>query len=142
MYFTCLASLSGTLSSSSQRFSRPNGKTGHNYYYQAIQVTIYTTGTYIFKSSSSIDTYGCLYRDTFDPSYPSNGLMISNDDDAGIGQFQISINLQSGSTYILVVTTYSAGVAGSFSISASGPTSVNLIKITATASRLIRTSNE
>ena len=141
MYLTCLASLSGALSSSSQRFSRPGGDASHNYYYQAIKVTTCIDAIFIFTSSSSIDAYGHLYMNSFDPSNPSPDLVISNDDDAGIGQFQISINLQSETTYFLVVTTFRPDVTGNFSVSVTGPAAVNLIKITAIPSRSIGTSS-
>jgi hypothetical protein len=48
-------------------------------------------------------------------------LLESNDDEAGDRQFQISSTLQYGQTYVLVVTTYSNRVTGSFSIGAVGP---------------------
>ncbi len=120
------------MSSSSPRFTRPNGNTGSQYSYQAVQVIAYTTGTYILKSNSSFDSYGCLYDDSFTPLYPSKNLITTDDDGAGSGQFQISRNLQFGSTYILVVTTYSADITGSFTIRASGPGSVYMMAYTPT----------
>jgi hypothetical protein len=129
-----LAASSGILSSISPMFSRPNSYAG-SYYYQTIQVTVYTTGTYTFTSSSSIDTYGCFYQARFDPSYPSENLIAYDDDSAGNGQFQVSGSLQSARTYVLVVTTSSAGVTGSFSIIAVGPASVGLTSITPSTSR-------
>jgi hypothetical protein len=124
----------------SASFARPSG-TARNYYYQAIEATTYTAGTYSFSSSSSIDTYGYLYESSFDPSHPSYNLVASDDDGAGDRQFQISRYLQSGRKYILVVTTSSTGTIGSFSVRVIGPSSVSLVRITPT-SRSIRTSIE
>jgi len=122
-------------------FSRVYGNT-RKYYYQAIQVTVYTTGTYNFTSSSSIDTYGYFYNVPFDPSYPSQNLITSDDDSGGNQQFQIRISLQSGHKYVLVVTTYGSSVTGSFSVRVTGPASVGLTSITPPKSRSIRTSIE
>ncbi len=77
-----------------------------------------------------MDTYGYFYNVSFDPSYPFQNLIASNDDSAGNRQFWISLSLQSGHRYILVVTTSSVGATGSFTIKAAGPSSVMLTSIT------------
>jgi hypothetical protein len=128
-----LATYSGILSSISPMFSRPNSYAG-SYYYQTIQVTVYTTGTYTFTSTSSIDTYGCFYEVPFDPSYPSENLITYDDDSAGNGQFRISRSLQSFRTYVLVVTTWSNAATGSFLITAVGPALVGFTSITPSTS--------
>jgi hypothetical protein len=105
-------------------------------------VTIYTTGTYTFTSSSDVDTYGYLYNDPVDPSYPSQNMITSDDDSNGNLQFRIIRILQAGYTYVLVVTTSSATVTGSFSIRVLGPVSVGLNSITPSTSRPIKTTSE
>jgi hypothetical protein len=95
-------------------------------------VIVYKTGTYNLTSSSSFDSYGCLYDGSFNPLYPSQGLITTDDDGAGSGQFQIDRSLQSGRTYILVVTTYNIGITGSFTIRAGGPASVYMMAYTPT----------
>ena len=143
LYLTCLAStgsvplstvswyplpaITVTLSSDSPIFIRPYNNIADQYYYQAIRVTVFAAGTYIFASSSSIDTYGCLYDDSFDPFYPFQNLITTNDNSAGSGQFQMSHILQPGRIYILVVTTYSNNVLGSVSIRQAGPTAASMI---------------
>jgi len=77
-----------------------------------------------------MDTYGYFYNVYFDPSDPSHSLITYGDDAAGSLQFKISLNLQSGSTYVLVVTTYRGGVTGRFSIMVTGRASVGLTSIT------------
>lgn len=121
---------SNILSSSNPIFVRPKSNIANYYYYYAIQVTIYMDGTYIFSSNSSLDTYGCVYRSSFDAQSPSQNLIAFDDDGAGNGQFQISLNLSSYGVYVLVVTTYSSSVTGNFSIKTVGPTPVSLTSIT------------
>jgi hypothetical protein len=85
-------------------------------------VRVNTPGSYTFKSSSTIgDTFGYIYQGNFYPSYPQYNIVAQDDDGAGSGQFQITATLRSDVTYILVFTTYTPGLTGSFSISASGP---------------------
>jgi hypothetical protein len=97
---------------------------------------VFTTGTYTFTSSSTIDTYGCFYNDPVNPSYPSQNLITSDDDGAGSGnQFRVNVTLVSGRTYALIVTTYSTTVTGSFSIRTSGPAWVTMTAFTPTTSR-------
>jgi len=87
-----------------------------------------------------IDTIGYFYNSPFDPSTPMINLITDNDDDGAVAfQFRIEVNLETGRTYILVVTTQSESVTGKFSVSAVGSTSVSLTSITASTSRPIVT---
>ncbi|CAF4509938.1 unnamed protein product, partial [Rotaria sp. Silwood2] len=95
-------------------------------YFQAIQVTVPISGSYSFKSDSFLDAYGYLYANTFDPSNPKANVLIEDDDTGGYQQFLINYWMQYGYTYVLVFTTYSPRVTGTFSIVASGPARVNL----------------
>ncbi|CAF3760741.1 unnamed protein product [Rotaria magnacalcarata] len=122
---------SGNLSSSSPCFVRPNGRTAV-YYYQAIQVTVFTPGMYTFSSSSSMDTFSCLYNETFFPSRSSQNLIKIDDDSNGGLQFCITLNLQPGRIYIFVVTTFSETVTGSFQVTVTGPTRLLLTPIQST----------
>jgi hypothetical protein len=125
-----VSTYSDILSSSSPRFTRANISKG-NFYYRAIQVVVSTSDTYTFTSTSSFNAYGCLYDGSFNPLSPSQNLIASDDDSGGSnGQFQISRSLQSGRIYILVVTTYSASITGSFSIRATGPASAAMTLFT------------
>jgi hypothetical protein len=98
-------------------------------------VIVDTTGTYDITSNGLFDSYGCLYDGSFNPLYPSQNLITTDDDGGGNRQFQISRSLQSGRIYILVVTTYSTGITGSFTIRAGGPASVYMTSITPTTPR-------
>jgi hypothetical protein len=119
---------SNELTFNSETFSR-TGISGSVYYYNAIEVTVKTTGTYTFKSSSSLDTYGYLYRVNFNPSYPMINVVASNDDGASSAQFQLTGDLQSDIKYILVVTTYRERMTGQFNIIASGPDDISFNSI-------------
>ena len=96
------------------------------YYYNAIEVRVKRQGTYTFTSSSSFDTYGYLYRVHFDVSDTIFGLMSSDNDSAGSGQFQLTRDLEYGIKYILIFTTYSERITGEFNIIAFGPDDVSL----------------
>lgn len=108
------------LETSSLKFCRQGSYSG-TYYYEAIHVTASTTGTYIIQSYSSMDTYGFIYTGTFDPSNTPSNLFMYNDDGAGNNQFQFTVILEAGMTYILVVSTFGQYATGAFSITAKGP---------------------
>ena len=128
-------------------YSRSENSTS-THYYDAIQVIVNTTGTYNFTSSSNIDTYGFLYQGSFYPFEPSINLLVQDDDNAGNGQFKLSVFLQAGVPYTLVVTTFGERVTGEFSIIATGPSAVSFIssnstvEITTGATRTTRIATE
>ncbi|CAF0846467.1 unnamed protein product [Rotaria sordida] len=115
---------SSSLNNTSPRFTR-FGPTGI-FYFEAIRVTVNTTGTYTFKSNCSINSYGYLYVNSFNPSNVTSNLVALDDDTGGYNQFLITYILQAGTTYILIFTTYSPNVTTSFSIMAWGPTRFSL----------------
>jgi hypothetical protein len=134
-----LASYEGALTTSSQIFYRPQSLTNDYHYFQAIQVTVSVNGIYIFDSNSTADTRGYFYQNSFDPSVPTTNLVTDNDDGGGMLQFRIRVNLQAGTTYILVVTTHRQYVTGTFSVSAAGPSIATLTAITPSTSQPITT---
>ncbi|CAF3499626.1 unnamed protein product, partial [Rotaria sp. Silwood2] len=72
-----------------------------------------------------MDTYGYLYINSFNKAILSFNLLVEDDDSAGGVQFKLTHVLQSGVTYILVVTTYSPRAYGPFSVVTSGPGKVD-----------------
>ncbi|CAF4115977.1 unnamed protein product, partial [Rotaria magnacalcarata] len=110
---------SSTLTDDSNRFFR-TGNTNF-YYYQAINLVVYTTGTYSFTSNSAMDTYGYLYNNSFDKTKLSLNLVTQDDNSGGSQQFKLTSILQSGVRYILIVTTSSPAVRGKFQVISSGP---------------------
>ena len=85
-----------------------------DYFYIAVRVTSATSGTYTFHSSSSIDTIGYLYNNSFTPSSPKTNLIVADDESGGNGQFSLTATLVSKATVILVVTTFFSGVTGKY----------------------------
>jgi hypothetical protein len=108
----------------SQSYCRTSCAVSSNYYYEAVQVRVSTSGTFSLISKSSIDTYGYLYNSSFNPLSPSSNLIVQDDDGAGNGQFNLKTFLESRLIYILVATTFDPRKIGSFSVSASGSGSV------------------
>ncbi|CAF4508797.1 unnamed protein product, partial [Rotaria socialis] len=121
-----------TLTSSYTNMLTTNSPTFHRTidsglsYFQAIQATVLTTGTYSFKSDSLLDAYGYLYENNFNPSNPRANLLTEDDDSGGDHQFLMSYPMQYGSEYILVFTTHNPRMTGTFSILTSDPSKVNL----------------
>ncbi len=88
-----------------------------------------TTGTYNITSLSKMDTWGFLYNGTFYPFESSVNLATLDDDNGGNNQFKLTVFLQAGVPYTLVVSTNSPNVTGSFSVVGSGPDYVYFIPI-------------
>ncbi len=116
------------LTTDSQAYAR-TGCDESNYYYETIQVNVVTSGVYILSSNSSINTYGYIYRDHFNPINSSDNLLSEDDQHCENNQFKLVIDIQSSTTYVLVVTTYSPKVTGPFSIFAYGPNNIILNRI-------------
>ena len=134
-----LSTYSGTLSASSPLFIRPYGDAGY-YYFQAIQVTVFTNGAYIFTSYSSINIFGYLYDSRVDPSSPQENLIVYNYGGNGGRPFRIEAILDSWRTYVLLVTTNYPMDIGSFWIRVSGPALIDMNSITLPTRRPIITS--
>ena len=131
----------GELNSNSPVFARPNGFDRLTYY-QAYQFIVPMNGTYSFTTNSSFDTYGLLYEDPMDPSFPSGNLIAFNDD-SGIGfQFKITTTLVTGTTYVLVVTSHGDHITGSFGLIASGQMQVSLTSFNPITSVPMPTTSE
>ena len=106
-------------------------------YYEAYQVTVPINGSYIFTSSSTVDTYGYLYSDSFSPVDTRHNLIIEDDDNGGNSQFRFETTLETDHTYILVATTYRENITGEYRLIISGLTSVNIALIDDTPTTLV-----
>ncbi len=84
------------------------------------------SGYYSLSSSSTIDTYGYIYKDAFTPVDRIVNLLSQDDGRCADHQFKLVTVLQANTTYILVVTTHSSNVTGAFLILVSGPKNVSL----------------
>ena len=117
---------SSVLTNTSATYRRAGSGTNYLHYYEALKITVYTAGNYTIRSSSRLDTFGYLYNNTFDPTYPSRNMLQYDDQSAWAYQFLLSMYLQTLTNYIVVATTYDALATGSFSILVQGPATVNI----------------
>ena len=99
-----------------------------DYYYEMIVVNISKAGNVTIKSQSSMNTYGYLYENSFDPFDKSSNLLMEDDNSGDNEQFKMTAFLQPSTLYVLVVTTFSPHVMGHFSIIASGLSSISLTR--------------
>jgi len=102
-----------------------------DYYYEAIDMLVSTTGSYTLKNTgtSNVAFYGYLYNNSFDPIDPLTNLIARTDQTNNISsQFTITSNLVYGVEYVLVVTTANQSTTGAFNITASGPGSVTFVR--------------
>ena len=99
-------------------FRRPPRMSLLPYYYAAFYINVNTTGYYNISSftRSRLDTVGYIYNNTFDAEVPTENLLLWNDDDAGDGQFLLSLFIETTVKYILVVTSFYSNQTGTFSI--------------------------
>lgn len=125
---------SGTLLSTDPTFNRtlsgepPTSLSGAAtaVYYHVLSVPITLAGVYTFSALSVFDNWGILYSPAgFDPLNPLDNAIEADDDGAGGFDFAISEFLSIG-TYYLVVTTYSDGELGDYTITTTGPEVVAL----------------
>ena len=83
---------------------RPNGDS-KGYYYHAMDITVFTSGTYSLSITSSIGTMSYLFDTSFDPSNLSMNLINMDDNSLANREVRMGVSLQSGRKYILVVPT-------------------------------------
>ncbi|CAF2157695.1 unnamed protein product [Rotaria magnacalcarata] len=114
------SSYAGALTEKSSSFMRP--KQGeYGFYFLAIKVKTSSSGIYTIVCKSGIDTYGCLYNESFLPSSPNSKLIATDDDSGSKGNFKLIANLTTTESTILVVTTCNAEQTGAFKVIVYGP---------------------
>jgi len=94
---------------------------GTDVHYQTLSFTVDAAGSYTFNSQvSGWDNFLFLYQGAFNPADAlSNGLK-GNDDGSGIGNSGFSVNLSTGTTYIVVTTGFGNDDFGAYANSISG----------------------
>lgn len=107
-------------------FNRPNADANKNYLFEAIQISVASTGNFIITSHAFFDAVGYLYENSFDPYNPSMNLLAWDDNSGGKTDFRITSTLASGSKYILVITTSQPSVNGIYMIRVNGRTPATL----------------
>lgn len=125
-YFNSLDIYSSTLSNSSRTYCRNAPcQNETDYYYEAVPLRVSTTGYYTIISNSTLNTYGYIYSNNFNPFNTTSNLLQENNNDGGSDQFLLNMTLLSSVQYIVVVTAiYMPNVSGSFFIVVNGPGSV------------------
>lgn len=124
-------SVDGLILSSSGTFNRPSGGTvyypsGVMAYFTSHTVVAPLSGPVTFEITSAslsngTDTYLALYQTAFNPASPGTNFLQA-DDDSGEGLYsKLTQTLTSGATYVIVTTTYSSSITGSFTLQASVP---------------------
>ena len=109
----------GTLNADSPMFNRPNGNPANcnpsfaTVAYQTHEFLIVTGAdsdfevvSFIAPSGATVDSYLALYETSFDPTLPCENLVATNDDGGAGLLSQFDVDLQGGTQYILVVTTF------------------------------------
>jgi hypothetical protein len=92
-------------------------------------VKVIKSGYYSFSSHSTMDAYGFIYRNTFDPLNPTENLLQAEDDSGSDLQFRLNIRLSGDMTYVLVMTTNQLKQTGTFSITVLGDNKVILERL-------------
>ena len=114
-----------------------------NYHYETFQINVRQDGSYTFDTNSTIELYGYIYENEFDPSYPNENLLKQSDYlltqgnfvltqtrfNDGKFYFQVKNYLKVETVYILVVTTLDPNAIGSFTILITGPNNITLNRI-------------
>ena len=119
------STFSSALTAASPTFTRKDGN--GVYSYKTIRITAPITGAYTIRSSgTALDIYGYLYQSSFNPGSVLDNYLTHDDDSDGSLQFRIVWSIQTGSTYVLVVTTHGPNVLAPFTIMVSGPARVTM----------------
>jgi hypothetical protein len=100
-----------------------------DYYYETILINVSKADDFTIISQSNINTYGYLYKNSFDLSDTSLNLITEDDNSGNNEQFKLTGFLQPSTMYVLVVTTFSPHVMGKFSIIASGTSLITLTSL-------------
>ncbi len=113
------------------RYSTPDYKYDFDddYYYETILVNVSKAGDFTIMSQSSINTYGYIYQNSFDPSHTSLNLLMEDDNSGSNDQFKLKAFLRPSTIYVLVVTTFAPHVTGKLSIIASGTSFISLNRV-------------
>ncbi|UJR07027.1 hypothetical protein I4U23_011315 [Adineta vaga] len=118
--------ISSSLTRNNPTFARFNGS-GSNYYYDQYSIIVPATGSYVFMSSGSINTYAQFYGPR--PGYLNYFLISYDDNSAGNNQFKIQMYLQASTQYYIIVSTYNSNETGNYTLIASGLNSVIIQQI-------------
>jgi hypothetical protein len=114
---------SSILTTNSSKYSPKDCSIAHHNYYEALKLTLLTTGYYRFSSNSSIGLNVYIYQGMFDPHFPSCNLIAEKHEET---DFQMSLYLEVKMNYVLVVTTSIGNQTGTFSITGAGSNCISI----------------
>ncbi|CAF1657006.1 unnamed protein product [Adineta ricciae] len=131
---------SSKLNENSQIYSR--NCDWRNYHYEAFEMNVAENRYYTVYSSASINTYGSIYENKFNPLNPAENLLIQNDNGTSNDQFKFELPLYDDTTYVLVVTTSNPMVIGDVTIHISGLIDTTVKRLTSPIHILFNHSSE
>lgn len=105
-----------------------------HFYYELFQITSKVSGTYVFSSNGSIDTYLYVYNNSVDPSSVNQDLLTDNGFITNHVQYQLVLTVKHEHKYILLITTAFPFTSGSFLINIMGPASIHFTPMINTTS--------
>ena len=98
--------------------------------YDVTAFTVDANGSYTFLSTGTTpvnwDNYAILYQTNFNAASPLTNVLVSNDDNPGIGLAGFTISLTSGPNYFFVESGFGNADAGAYSLSITGPGNITL----------------
>jgi len=115
------------LTTSSDTYSRDCIQS--NYYYEAIEMNVIQSGYYAFVSDSQMNMFGDIYEQNFNRINPFENLLAQGYRACSYFNFLLVPYLNAHTTYILIVTTYSANITANFSIEIRGPENVTMKRL-------------
>jgi hypothetical protein len=90
--------------------------------YDVFGFTVGTSGSYTLSTETGFDSFLVLYSGMFDPSSPlMNALGADDDSAASFGDAILTSSLLAGTSYFAVVTAFSNGVEGAYTLTIDGP---------------------
>lgn len=112
-------------------FNRPLGDlsglsfVGSAVNYDAFEFSVSAAGNYTFLTTADFDSFLILYSPSFDPSNSLSNALVANDDLLpGFTTSGFVYTLNTGTSYVLVNTSFANGEAGNFSTTIGGPGAV------------------
>lgn len=123
--------VNGTISNTEGTYVRSTSgtvyNTGATVYYKTYTFVASQTGTMVFEITAAnllnngSDTHLSIYQNSFNPTSPATNFLAA-DDDSGVGVLSsISQSVTVGTTYIIVVSTFSALDYGTFTLQSNLP---------------------
>jgi Fungalysin metallopeptidase (M36)/Fungalysin/Thermolysin Propeptide Motif len=120
--------INGTITTSSPSYVRPDGDNitayvpGTTVLYKAYYFVAPSSAAFTFATTAGTitDSYISLYQNSFDPANPATNFVAADDDISNtIFLSSLTSTLTAGTTYILVVSGWSANVTGTFTMTSS-----------------------